>query len=105
MSHMRQFAPALIFSTVSFVLIAAFMLAPQAKGEMAVAFPPCTSEETAWSIVRQAGGYAVGPTQLPNIVVAYAGDADFQRRARDLGALFFLNATGLCAPQLDRETT
>ncbi|MGV8833213.1 MAG: hypothetical protein ACOH2N_14655 [Devosia sp.] len=102
---MRQFAPALIFSTVSFFLVAAFMLAPQAKGEMAVAFPPFTSEETAWSIVRAAGGYVVGPTRLPNIVVAYAADADFQQRARQLGALFFLNASGLCSPQIDRETS
>lgn len=102
---MRQFAPALMFSTLSVVLVIAFMLAPKAKGEMAVAFAPFTSEQTAWAIVRAAGGYAVGPTRLPNIVVAYADNADFQQRARSLGALFFLKASGLCAPQLERETT
>jgi hypothetical protein len=102
---MRQLAPALIFSAVSILLVTAFMLAPQSKGQMAVAFPPFTSEETAWSIVIAAGGYAVGPTRLPNIVVAYADDAGFQQRARSLGALFFLKASGLCAPQLDRITT
>ncbi len=98
-------APALIFSAVSVLLVAAFTMAPPGKGQMAVAFPPFTSEETAWSIVRAAGGYAVGPTRIPNIVVAYAGDADFQQRARSLGALFFLKASGLCASQPDRETT
>lgn len=87
------------------MLVAAFMLAPQGKGQMAVAFAPFTSEETAWSIVRAAGGYAVGPTKISNIVVAYADHADFQQRARSLGALFFLKASGLCAPQPDRETT
>ncbi|UYQ72275.1 hypothetical protein OF122_00320 [Pelagibacterium flavum] len=102
---MRQLAPALIYSAVSVLLVAAFMLAPQSKGEMAVAFSPFTSEETAWSIVRAAGGYAVGPTRIPNIVVAYADDSDFQQRARSLGALFFLKASGLCAPQTNRETT
>lgn len=101
---MRQLAPAMIFSAVSALLIAAFMLAPQSKGEMAVAFAPFTTQETAWAIVRAAGGYAVAPTRLSNVVVAYAGDADFQQRARSLGALFFLKATGLCAPQRDSQT-
>lgn len=101
---MRQLAPALIFSAVSVLLVAAFMLAPQSKGEMAVAFPPFTSEETAWSIVRAAGGFVVAPTRLPNVVVAYADNADFQQRAKSLGALFFLKASGLCAPQPDRAT-
>lgn len=102
---MRQLAPALFFSAAALLLVAAFMLAPQSKGQMAVAFSPFTSEQTAWSIVRAAGGYIVGPTRIPNIVVAYADDADFQQRARSLGALFFLKASGLCAPQPDRETT
>lgn len=102
---MRQLAPALIFSAVSVLLVIAFMLAPQSKGQMAVAFSPFTSEETAWSIVRAAGGYVVAPTRISNIVVAYADDAVFQERARSLGALFFLKAIGLCAPQSDRKTT
>jgi len=102
---MRQFAPALLFSTLTVLLVSAYLLAPADRGQMAVAFPPFTSEATAWSIVRAAGGYAVAPTRLPNVVVAYAGDAGFQERARSLGALFFLNATGLCAPQPEREIT
>lgn len=64
---------------------------------MAIVFPPNTSEVVAWSLVQQAGGLVVGPTTLPNIVVAYAPDEHFQTRARQLGALFFVAARGLCA--------
>ncbi|MET3928093.1 hypothetical protein [Devosia sp. 2618] len=64
---------------------------------MAIVFPPNTDELAAWSVVQQAGGLVVGPTALSNIVVAYAPDEEFQTRARQLGALFFIAARGLCA--------
>jgi len=79
-------------------------LAPAERGEVAVVFSPATSEAAAWAIIRAAGGQLVAPTRLGNIVVAYAPDPDFQQRARDLGALFFLKAGGLCAPLTDQAS-
>lgn len=79
------------------VVFAGTMLPPR-TGEMAVVFPVLTDELTAWALVREAGGLLVAPTQLPNVVVAYAPDDSFQDRVRSLGALFFVAAQGLCAP-------
>ncbi|MBE7732336.1 hypothetical protein [Devosia faecipullorum] len=73
------------------------MRAPE-TGEMAVIFPPFTTEETAWAIVRDAGGAFVAPTRIPNIIVAHTNDTGFQRRVQEMGAIFFLAANGLCAP-------
>lgn len=96
-STWKQFLPALLFAAFSALALAAPLRAPE-TGEMAIVFPPFTSEETAWAIVRQAGGSLVAPTRLPNVVVAYASDSGFQERISALGALFFVAATGLCAP-------
>lgn len=82
---------------MSAVALAAPLRAPDI-GQVAVVFSPLTSEETAWTLVREAGGSIVAPTRIPNIVVAYAHDAGFQARLRELGGLFFLAASGLCAP-------
>jgi hypothetical protein len=92
-----QLLPALLFALVSALVLAAPLRAPD-TGQIAVVFPPFTTEQTAWSLVREAGGSIVAPTRIPNIVVAYAHDADFQSRMRTLGGLFFLAASGLCAP-------
>ncbi|MBJ3783590.1 hypothetical protein [Devosia sediminis] len=92
-----QFLPAILFALVSAIALAAPLRAP-VTGEMAVVFPPFTSEQTAWALVREAGGSIVGPTRIPSIVVAYGHDAEFQSRMRALGSLFFLAAEGLCAP-------
>lgn len=97
LSSWKQFLPALLFAAFSALALAAPQRAPE-TGQMAVVFPPFTSEETAWAIVRQAGGSLVAPTRLPNVVVAHAADSGFQTRVGALGALFFLAATGLCAP-------
>lgn len=97
LSEWKQFLPAILFAAFSAFALAAPMPAP-GKGEMAVVFPPFTSEETAWALVRQAGGSLVAPTRFPSVVVAYAPDSGFQQRISEMGALFFLAAAGLCAP-------
>lgn len=96
-SGWMQFLPALLFAAFSAAALAAPMHAPE-TGEMAVIFPPFTTEETAWALVRDAGGAFVAPTRIPNIVVVHAPDDGFQHRMRDMGAVFFLAANGLCAP-------
>ena len=102
---MRELVPALCFSAIAVALAVGMTMAAPARGEMAVAFSPFTSELTAWAIIREAGGLMVAPTKLPNVVVVYAADDAFQERARALGALLFLKATGLCAPEIRPETT
>ena len=97
-----HFLPAIAFALVSAVALAAPMRAPE-LGQMAVVFPPFTTEETAWALVRDAGGSIVAPTRIPNIVVAYAHDDGFQDRLRQSGGLFFLAASGLCAPLLQNS--
>jgi hypothetical protein len=101
----RELIPALGFSAMAVALSVGITMAAPARGEMAVAFSPFTSESTAWAIIHEAGGLMVAPTRLPNVVVVYAADTEFQQRARTLGALFFLKATGLCAPETRPETT
>ena len=101
---MRQFLPAVLFSVGAAAIGLQGIIATPARGAVAVAFPPFTSEATAWAIVRDAGGSLVGPTRLPNVVVAFAPDAQFQERARALGAWFFVNAPGLCAPITETRT-
>lgn len=90
--------PAVLLALFSAGAVAGTAMAPKAVGEMAVVFPPLTDEITAWAIIRQAGGLIVSPTQLSNIVVAYAPDDQFQTRVRELGALFFVAAKGICGP-------
>lgn len=90
--------PAVLFALLSAGAVVGVTMAPRSTGEMAVVFPPLTDELTAWAIVREAGGLIVSPTQLSNIVVAYAPDDQFQNRVRKLGALFFVAARGLCGP-------
>lgn len=97
--HKLTWLPAFAFALLS----AALLAAPQAAddmGEMAVIFPPFTSEITAWDRVREAGGYVVGPTRFSNIVVVYTDDPAFKHRVSQLGALWFTQATGLCAEAL-----
>lgn len=96
----RDFIPAIAFTLLSGGTVLGATMLPPPKGEMAVVFPPATSELTAWALVRQAGGLIVAPTRLSNIVVAYAPDEEFQARVRSLGALFLFAAKGLCAPEV-----
>lgn len=94
--RLLPFLPAGLFALVG----AAALVAPQAapdEGEMAVIFPPFTSEADAWDRVHKAGGYVVGPTNFSNIVVVFADDTEFKDRVGQYGALWFTAATGLCA--------
>lgn len=100
----RQLIPALLFSIAAAAIGLGNSMAAPARGEVAVAFMPFTSETTAWSIILAAGGAVVAPTRLPNIVVAFAPDAEFQDRVRALGAIAFFTATGLCAPTNETPT-
>lgn len=68
---------------------------------MAVVFPPLVDERTAWSLVAEAGGLVVQSTRFPNIVIAYAPDADFRQRVSDSGALLLLAAAGLCRSPIE----
>lgn len=102
---LRDLLPVMILTVAGAMLAGAQTMAAPQSGQMAVAFPPFISETAAWEVVREAGGYVVAPTRLPNVVVAYAPDPDFQDRARRLGALLFLSAKGLCAPQLSSEAS
>ncbi|WP_375452613.1 hypothetical protein [uncultured Devosia sp.] len=94
---LRALVPALAFAVLSAGLALATTMAAPQTGEMAVVFPPFTDERTAWALVSQAGGLVVAPTRVPNVVVAYAPDPQFQSRIARLGALFFIAARGLCA--------
>lgn len=90
--------PALLLSAFVFIAAAIGAYAPPARGEMAVVFPPGTSEQRAYGAILAAGGSFVGPTHFDNIVVAFAADTGFADRVRATGALLLLAAHGLCAP-------
>lgn len=90
--------PALMLAILVFVAGASSFYAPPAQGEMAVVFPFGTSEPAAYALVLAAGGKFVGPSRLPNIIVAFAPDEGFGQRIREAGALFLLAAQGLCGP-------
>jgi hypothetical protein len=90
--------PALCLTLVAFAAGAIALYAPPATGEMAVVFAPGTDEASAYAAILAAGGLYVGPTQVPNIVVAYAADPDFSVRVQAQGGWFTLAASGLCTP-------
>jgi hypothetical protein len=102
-ARLADFVPAAFFALLAVTTVLVAAMAAPAKGQMAVVFPPMTSELTAWALVRQAGGLIVAPTQLPNVVVAYAPDETFQSRVQSLGALFLFAAEGLCAPSANED--
>jgi hypothetical protein len=86
----RHFLLAIAFAVTTVTVVLSESMAAPERGEVAIAFPPFTSEMAAWEIVRAAGGSLVSPTRLPNVVVAFAPDKGFQERAQALGALLFL---------------
>lgn len=96
-SGLRALLPALVLAVAAGTIALGATMAPPAVGEMAVVFPLFTDELTAWALVTQAGGMLVAPTRLGNVVVAYAPDPQFQHRMRQLGAVFFVAARGLCS--------
>lgn len=90
--------PALAVSVLTLVAGTASAYAPPVSGEMAVVFPPWTSEIEAFELVARAGGLLVGPSRFGNIVIALAPDAGFAARVAQQGALFTTKATGICGP-------
>lgn len=95
-----QLLPTAAFAVFATIALASPLQAPR-QGQMAVVFPPFTSEQTAWALIRAAGGAFVAPTKIPNIVIAYGPDQNFQTRLRGLGAWFFVAAEGLCTPNFE----
>lgn len=94
---MRAFVPALAFALMTVAAVAADAIQPAGRGPVAVVFAPGVDEMSAWQRVTASGGLIVAPTQLANVVVAFAPDADFETRARAQGALLFMKASGLCS--------
>lgn len=90
--------PALAMAVVTVAVAAASEYAPPAQGEMAVVFPPWTSEVEAFELVAEAGGLIVGPSRFGNVVIALAPDTGFGARVGRQGALFTIKATGICGP-------
>lgn len=89
--------PALGLSFCVLVFGAAAVYAPPARGEMAIVFPPGTSERDAYGAIVSSGGKIVGTSRFQNIVVAYAQDEGFRSRIIEHGGWFTLAATGLCS--------
>lgn len=90
------FVPAMAFSIFALAVGLLAVVQPPPAGEIAIVFPPLTDEVSAWSVVRAAGGFVVTPTRFGNVVVAYSPGPDFQRRVREMGAIFVFAASGLC---------
>jgi len=90
--------PALLLAGLGLAVAIAGYYAPPTVGEMAVVFPPGTSEAATFSLILKAGGHFVGPTRFSNIAIAYADTPGFAARVRAEGGLFTLAAHGLCGP-------
>jgi hypothetical protein len=90
--------PALAVALLTLGASLVTLYAPPAQGEMAVVFPPGTSEGVVFAAIRDAGGGFVAPSRFSNIVVAFGRDPGFAARIRAHGALFLLAAHGLCGP-------
>jgi len=90
--------PAVLIALVALFTEAAVFYAPPEKGQMAVFFPPSTTESVAISAIASAGGSFVSSSRFANIVIAYAPDAGFRERIAKHGGWFTLAAEGLCSP-------
>ncbi|KKB11026.1 hypothetical protein VE25_14665 [Devosia geojensis] len=95
---LHDLAPALGVAVLSAILGAAALHAPPETGEMGVVFAPWTGQGEAIATIAAAGGRVVDTGRLPNVVIAYAADAGFDDRVRQMGAWFITAASGLCAP-------
>ncbi len=93
--------PALLIAAFAFLSGGVAFYSAPATGEMAVIFPPSTSEQAAYAAIVGAGGKFVSGTKFDNIAVAYAEDPAFAQRVQALGGLLVLAARGLCAPTTD----
>ena len=96
----RALIPALLIALVAITAEAAVFYAPPAEGQMAVFFPPNTSETSVFSAISSAGGSFVGTSRFSNIIIVYAPDSGFRKRISKYGGWFTLAAEGLCAPSV-----
>jgi hypothetical protein len=95
---LHEMAPAFGVAVLTAILGAAALHAPPETGEMGVVFAPWTGQGEAIATIAAAGGRVVDAGRLPNVVIAYAADAQFDDRVREMGAWFTAAASGLCAP-------
>jgi len=102
---MRAFIPAIALAFMTVAAVASESIQPPGRGPVAVVFAPGVDETAAWERVVSSGGLIVAPTQLSNVVVAFAPDAGFEARARAQGALLFMKASGLCSTAPTPPTT
>ncbi|MBL1405810.1 MAG: hypothetical protein COC00_007490 [Rhizobiales bacterium] len=96
--NFKTLAPALLIAFFALTAEAVVFYAPPASGQMAVFFPPNTSETTAFEAVSNAGGSFVGSSRFSNIIIVYAPDEGFRQRISNHGGWFTLAAQGLCSP-------
>lgn len=96
--NIKALAPALLIAFVALVTEAIVFYAPPSTGQMAVFFPPNTSEITAFTAVSKAGGSFVGSSRFSNIIIVNAPDKGFRKRISNHGGWFTLAAEGLCSP-------
>lgn len=103
--NIQALAPALLIALAALVAEFAVFYAPPSKGQMAVFFPPNTSELTAFAAISTAGGSFIGTSRFSNIVIVYATDVGFRQRISKHGGWFTLAAQGLCSPsKLETQT-
>ena len=95
--YLIELLPAVGVSILAFLVSAFAFYAPPETGEMAVVFPPGTSETAAYGAIVDAGGRIVGTSRFNNVVVAYAPDEGFRHRIGNYGGWFTLAAEGLCS--------
>lgn len=100
--ELLQLLPAIVVGLVTAVVGSAALYAPPSTGEMGVVFAPWTDQRQVASAIVAAGGRIVDSSRLPNVMIAYALDEDFQSRVRQEGAWFTVAARGLCAPATPR---
>lgn len=97
-TNIHALVPALLIALVAIIVEAAVFFAPPVKGQMAVFFPPGTTEVVAITAIARAGGSFVGSSRFSNIIIAYAPDGGFRQRISKHGGWFTLAAEGLCSP-------
>lgn len=95
---LSDWIPAIGVSLAALMFGVMGVYAPPKAGEMAVVFPPGTSEGAAYSAIVDAGGRIVSTSRFDNIIIAYALDEGFRDRIGQHGGWFTLAATGLCSP-------
>lgn len=92
------FVPALILMAIMLVFGAIGLSEAPAQGEMAVVFAPFQPEQKYVSRIIKSGAQYISPSRFHNVIVVNVDSAAVRESLRQQGALFFVNAGGLCAP-------